>query len=311
VRSRHARHIVVAAVTLLASLVAVVAGLASSAGAQTSTTLSLTVSPTGVIAELTPVTFHVVVTPSTATGTVAMIANGSQIASAILTKGSVDLTVSSMAPGSQNVQATFYPADAAAYSSSASAAQVVQVVAQGQITMTVVKGKDVSPGGPVAVGATVAVVVTGFPASSSVTAVLDTTGITSTFATDSSGAGHLLVFLPRTLGSRVYRLTASSGRVVSTFTFYIYNPYATPSPTPTPARSSAPAVVATATAAVAGIRATGATPELAHTGTDVAEVVPAALVLLVGGTALMSWSRNLGRSRGRHAGGAARPRRAR
>ena len=151
-RSRHARHTLAAAVLLLVGTVAGGIALGGEAGAQTPTTVTFSTTPESPVAELASLTFHVVVKPAAATGTVAVVANGTQIASAMVTTGSVDITVTSMTPGSQAVQATFYPADAAAYGSSASATQVVQVVAQGHITMSVVTGSAVSPGGPVPVG---------------------------------------------------------------------------------------------------------------------------------------------------------------
>jgi hypothetical protein len=289
VRSRHARRTAAAALVLLVTSLLGLGALAGSAAAQTATTTSFTTTPQSPVAELAALTFHVVVTPAAATGTVAIVSNGTQIASAMVTSGRVDVTVPSMTPGSQAVQATFYPADAAAYGSSASATQVVQVVAQGHITLTVLKGSAVSPGGPVPVGSTVDVAVSGYPASSEVTAQLDSTGVTATFRVDSAGSGHALVYLARTLPSRVYRLTATSGRVVSSFAFYVYNPALTSSPTPTPA-PAVPTATPTVYAAPAGIPATGRTPQLAHTGAEVAVVVPVAVALMIGGYLMLLWS---------------------
>ena len=329
-RSRHARHTIVAVALMLASVTLGFVRLAPSAGAQTPTKVSFTMSPTGLITSTTRVTFHVVVSPAKAAGTAALIVNGRQAASAMMVNGSVDITVAPMGPGFQQLQATFQPADPSTYSWSASAAQMLQVVTPIHITVAIANGKVLPPGAVVALGSTVAVAVTGFPKSTTALARLLPSKVIAAFSTDGSGAGRVLMFLPHSLPIGDYRLTATAGAVLATFALRVYDPNSSASPTPTPTPSS-PTPVATGTtppatvspgepsaassvsvaAAVEGIPATGSTPQLAHTGAELADLVPLSVAMFGGGMLMLAWSRNLAPVRGRHTSAPSRPKHAR
>jgi hypothetical protein len=278
--------------------------LASPASAAvTPTAVGFAFSPASPIDPFTVVTLHAVVTPSSARGYVRFLANGVPIASQIATQGDVLLSTTMLPIGTLSIVAEFVPSDTSAFQPSLSASHTLVVLAQPRAWLLTLAGVAVPAGGQVRVPSLVRVSVDGFAPNSVVAVRLGETSVSGTVHVDASGAGSTTLSAPSTLGSNVYLLTAAARALTTSFVFYVYNPgaaRAAPAPSVVGSAPAAAAAVGVAVPAV-GIPATGATPSLAHTGSDVVTLLPLAILLLVLGGACLSQAGAAPLAAGRHA----------
>ncbi len=302
---RHVPRLRAGLAVVLVALLAVVGSIAlapSASAAPASTSVALAFSPTGPVDPFTLVSFHAVVTPRTAPGSIRFLANGVAIASGEVTGGDVALTTTMLPVGDLTIVAEYVPSDARVFAPSRSAQQPLVVVTQPRAWLLTSSGSAVPAGGQVRVPSTVQVDVDGFAADSVVSVELGGTSVGTAIRTGSDGTGSARFAIPASLGSRVYVMTAKSGSLTTSFVFYIYNPFLVPTTPPTTPPPGSPAVApVSATVQHGGIPSTGRTPSLAHTGTDAVSMLPLGLMLLLVGGLLMRAQPLVAGLAGRHA----------
>ena len=308
-RHQHvARSLAGLAVVLGTVFIALGASPASAADPAT-TQVSFAFLPAGTVTVLSLENFHATVTPSGANGVVYFKAGPTTIASQSVSKGEVSLSTTLLPQGLLSLTAVFVPTDAAAYAPSTSPAQQLLVLPQSRVALSTSDGTQLAAGGPIKPGTAVTVTVSGFPADQLVTVTV-TPGLAGSISTDGSGGGSTILTIPLTMKSASYQVTAASGNLSTAFGFYVYNPAvaaaATPAVVAAPTVSSTPppatvpivtvvgtggttttTTTTTTTVPATGIPASGATPALAHTGGDVLDLGPLAVLLVLAGAGLV------------------------